>query len=138
MAKKGGNPENLVSLADRTTEEQREIARLGGIASGEVRKEKKLMSQIMAEYLQKQHEVVLRDDTGAVIDREKLSAQELIERTITAVIARDDSASVQMMKAIGELTEGKTVKLSGLVETASLTPEQREQRIKELNNKRGK
>ena len=28
------NTENLVSLADRTTEEQREIARMGGIASG--------------------------------------------------------------------------------------------------------
>lgn len=34
------NKENLVSLADRTTEEQRAIAKKGGIASGEVRKEK--------------------------------------------------------------------------------------------------
>lgn len=32
--------DNLVSLADRTTEEQREIARMGGIASGKVRQEK--------------------------------------------------------------------------------------------------
>lgn len=34
------NIENLVSLADRTTEEQREIATKGGIRSGEVRQEK--------------------------------------------------------------------------------------------------
>ena len=32
---------NLVSLADRTTEEQREIARMGGIASGEARRERR-------------------------------------------------------------------------------------------------
>lgn len=32
--------ENLISLADRTTEEQREIARQGGIASGKARKAK--------------------------------------------------------------------------------------------------
>ncbi len=37
------NEGNLVSLADRTTEEKREIAIRGGIASGEARREKKLM-----------------------------------------------------------------------------------------------
>lgn len=37
------NQENLVSLADRTTEEQREIARQGGIASGIARREKATM-----------------------------------------------------------------------------------------------
>ena len=35
------NEDNLVSLADRTTEEQREIARKGGIASGEARRRKR-------------------------------------------------------------------------------------------------
>lgn len=39
------NEENLVSLADRTTEEQREIARKGGIASGKARKERKTMKE---------------------------------------------------------------------------------------------
>lgn len=34
------NIDNLVSLADRTTKEQREIATKGGIRSGEVRQEK--------------------------------------------------------------------------------------------------
>lgn len=41
------NPENLVSLADRTTEEQREIARMGGIRSGEVRRERKAMKEYL-------------------------------------------------------------------------------------------
>ena len=39
--------DNLVSLADRTTEEQREIARMGGIASGKVRQEKATMKKTL-------------------------------------------------------------------------------------------
>lgn len=39
------NEENLVSLADRTTEEVREIARKGGIASGEARRRKKTFKE---------------------------------------------------------------------------------------------
>lgn len=38
--------DNLVSLADRTTEEQRKIAIMGGKASGEARKKKKHMREI--------------------------------------------------------------------------------------------
>ena len=45
------NPENLVSLADRTTEEQREIARMGGVRSGEVRRERKAIRQALEEAL---------------------------------------------------------------------------------------
>lgn len=42
---------NLVSLADRTTEEQREIARMGGIRSGEVRRERKRLREALEEAL---------------------------------------------------------------------------------------
>ena len=143
MAKSKGKAEttdkqrtNLVNLADRTPEEREEIARLGGIKSGEVKREKKLMSQILADYLQKEHEVVLRDDEGAVIDREKVSASELIERTVTAIMARGDSASASMIKSLAEITEGKNVNLSGMIETASLTPDERRARIAELEAKR--
>ena len=39
--------ENLISLADRTTEEQREIATMGGKASGEARRRKRDMRELM-------------------------------------------------------------------------------------------
>lgn len=39
--------ENLISLADRTTEEQREIAKKGGKASGEARRKKRDMRELM-------------------------------------------------------------------------------------------
>ncbi len=39
------NESNLVSLADRTTEEQRKIAKMGGIASGESRRKRKTLKE---------------------------------------------------------------------------------------------
>lgn len=39
------NEDNLVSLGERTTEEQREIARKGGIASGKARQRKRTMKE---------------------------------------------------------------------------------------------
>ena len=39
------NAENLVSLADRTTEEQRAIASAGGKASGEARRKRKTLKE---------------------------------------------------------------------------------------------
>lgn len=47
------NEENLVSLADRTTEEQRKIARMGGIASGKARAEKRMLKDLLEEALSK-------------------------------------------------------------------------------------
>jgi len=123
---------NLINLADRPKEERVEIARKGAAAATEVKKEKKLVSQILSDYLQKEHEVVLRDDSGEVIDREKISAEELINRTVTAVMARGDSASATMLKTLGELTEGKNVNLSGHVETNDLTEGMTLEQKKEL------
>ena len=43
------NEKNLVSLASRTTDEKREIARKGGKRSGEVRRENKLIKDRILE-----------------------------------------------------------------------------------------
>lgn len=45
------NKQNLISLADRTTEEQRAIATKGGKASGEARRAKKTIAQALREVL---------------------------------------------------------------------------------------
>lgn len=50
------NKENLISLADRTTEEQREIARQGGIASGIARREKATMLSTLEKILDETNE----------------------------------------------------------------------------------
>lgn len=45
------NEQNLISLADRTTEEKREIGIKGGKASGVARKEKATMKKVLLEML---------------------------------------------------------------------------------------
>lgn len=45
------NEDNLISFKDRTEEEQREIARQGGIASGKARREKKLFKEAIEKQL---------------------------------------------------------------------------------------
>ena len=45
--------ENLIPMNERTKEEQREIAKKGGIASGEARREKKLLRELLEDALSK-------------------------------------------------------------------------------------
>ena len=45
------NQENLIPMNERTKEEQREIARKGGIKSGEARREKKLFKEAIEKQL---------------------------------------------------------------------------------------
>lgn len=136
MAVRKGKVENLIPLNKRTKEAQREIQSKGGKVSAEKAKTRVLISNILADYLIEEHDVVLRDDEGHVIEREKISAKELIKRTITGVMAREDSASVAMMKTIGEITEGKNINLAGSLATHDMTPEELDKRIDELEQKR--
>lgn len=46
--------DNLISLADRSTEEQRKISRAGGIASGAARRAKKTMKEMLDILLEKE------------------------------------------------------------------------------------
>ena len=61
------NEDNLISFKDRTTEEQREIAKQGGIASGKARREKKLFR----EEIEKQLGQSIADIVKAAIDKSK-------------------------------------------------------------------
>lgn len=70
--------EDLISLADRTTDEQQQIAKQGGIASGKARREKKAMKDTLASLLS----MPLKDDS--VVDIEDIqSLASLNGRNIT-------------------------------------------------------
>lgn len=47
------NESNLIPISERSTEEVREMGRKGGIASGKVRKEKKMLKELLEEALSK-------------------------------------------------------------------------------------
>ena len=95
------NIDNLIPNSERTPEELQEMTRKGGIASGKARREKKLMSQIYAEFLEKEHDV-----EGPDGDRTKMSGHAIVSVVMSKVLARGDSAAVSLMKELREATEG--------------------------------
>lgn len=95
MAKVRGNPSKLVPL---TTQKAREIGRKGGIRSGEVKREKKLLSEFYGEVL------------AELYDEEKPGN---LKEVAKAIMARADSSTVSLLKEMREATEGNKVALTG-------------------------
>ena len=121
------NEENLVSLADRTTEERREIAIKAGIASGKARREKKDRKQIASELLD-------LTVSGAGIDKiKKFFNMKNVELTaydtmflscmMKAMQKGDANALEKLLKIAGEqftelldVSVGKSEKLADIME----------------------
>jgi len=99
--KQRGNPAKLKSLKDRPIEERRKIASLGGIASGKAKKEKVLMSQIYADFLEEEFDIPA--EGGGT---KKMSTKKMINMMMKKVVSRSDGTSVAMVKEIREATEG--------------------------------
>lgn len=113
---------NLVNLADRTPEEREEIARQGGIKSGESKREKKVLSNLYAEIIAELYDVDASNGLS-------------LKTVVQNVLGKGDSATVSMLKVMGEMTEGKKIKMDGSLSVGSMTKEERRQRIKELQEK---
>jgi hypothetical protein len=89
---------DLIPLNQRTIEEQKEIARKGGIASGVARREKKLLSQMYADVL---------------ADLENLPEGQKLKDIVQDIIKLKSPHAVSMLKEIREATEGSNIKLTG-------------------------
>lgn len=109
MAKNKGRTENLIPVTERTKDEARQIARKGGIKSGIVRREKKMFSQIQAEFLAETFDIVFDEDDKA----KKLTGEQLLKEVQRRILVRCDSASVSMIKEIREGKEGSKTILAG-------------------------
>ena len=121
------NEENLVSLADRTKEERREIAIKAGVASGKARREKRDRKQIASELL----DLTVQ---GAGIDKIKkffnLKGKELtaydtmfLSCMMKAMQKGDANALEKLLKISGEqftelldVSVGKSEKLADIME----------------------
>lgn len=85
------NSENLVSLADRTTSEKREIATKGGLASGEARRNKKILRDCIDYLFERVDKTAIGDDGQPMTGAEQLAYNLFI-------------------KALGETDTGKAAK----------------------------
>jgi hypothetical protein len=99
------NEQNLIPIkkGQLSKEELKKRQRNGGKKSAKVRKEKKLISQIYAEFLAKEHDVVINGK------KEKVSGQALVNSVVTKVLSKGKGESVSMLKELREATEGSKV-----------------------------
>lgn len=130
--KKRGRVENLSVIRDTETAKAR--GKLGGIANGVSHQKRRLVSQIVGEWLLKEHDVSVYDPISKTVKQKKVSTDELFDRAMTMTLARGDGATASMLKAIADINEGKTINLNDL--GLSLTPEERDARIAELEARR--
>ena len=110
------NPQNLKPCNSENARERQ-------LKSAEKRKEnnakKKLMSQIYAEFLEKEYNVRQGDK------ERKLTGAELVNECMKKIIARGDSSSVSLMTEIRKAMEGDKVNLEGNVKAEMQTTEER-------------
>jgi phage terminase large subunit-like protein len=110
------NPQNLNPCNSENARERQ-------LKSAEKRKEnnakKKLMSQIYAEFLEKEYNVRQGDK------ERKLTGAELVNECMKKIIARGDSSSVSLMTEIRKAMEGDKVNLEGSVKAEMQSTEDR-------------
>ena len=110
---------NEKNLRTPTSEEAREMQRKGAEKRKENNAKKKLMSQIYAEFLEKEYNVRQGDK------ERKLTGAELVNECMKKIIARGDSSSVSLMTEIRKAMEGEKVNLEGNVKAEMQTTEER-------------
>ena len=110
------NPQNLNPCNSENARERQ-------LKSAQKRKEnhakKVLMSQIYAEFLEKEYNVKVGDKN------KRITGADLCNESIKAIIARRDSSSVSMLREIRESTEGQKINLSGELKTEIMNSEER-------------
>jgi|GEM_PF-1837656 len=93
------NEHNLISLGDRTTSEQREIAQKGGIASGIARRERKRAYEVARAILDST--ITLDDGTEAT------TLIAMMRQQVNLAMAGDTKAFLSLLKVADELPRGK-------------------------------
>jgi hypothetical protein len=108
----------------------KENARERQLKSAAKRKEnnakKKLMSQIYADFLEKEYEVKVGNGT------KKISGSELVNEAMKKIMARGDSSTVSLLKEVREGTEGTSINLSGGLVARMETAAEREKLYDEI------
>ena len=119
---------NEQNLRTPTREEARAMQRKGAEKRKENNAKKKLMSQIYAEFLEKEYNVRQGDK------ERKLTGAELVNECMKKIIARGDSSSVSLLREVREATEGQKINLAGTVKTEMETTEDRIKLFDEIVN----
>jgi hypothetical protein len=117
---------NEQNLRTPTTDEAKEMQKKSAEKRKENNAKKKLMSQIYAEFLEREYSVKVAEGT------KKISGAELVNEAMKKIIARGDSSSVAVMREIRETLEGQKINLSGELTRKLETQEERLKAFEDL------
>ena len=114
------NPQNLNPCTS-------ENARKRQLKSAEKRKEnnakKKLMSQIYADFLEREYDVKVGEG------KRKISGSELVNEAMKKILVRGDNSTIALMKEVRETLEGQKINISGDIKT-DVNMQSTEERLK--------
>jgi len=99
------NEENLIPNSERSPSELRENGKKGGIASGESRRENKIISNRFSSFLIKKHNIKIDGQ------KTEINGEALLESVIGKILSRGDGASVALIKVMLEALEGNILTL---------------------------
>jgi hypothetical protein len=104
------NEQNLIPQSERTKSEQREIAKMGGIRSGEVRRERKLISQVLKDMILggKTKTTIKNPDTGE--EKEITITPELLNLGVIKKAIKGNTRAYELVMAYLEGKPVETVK----------------------------
>lgn len=84
----------------KSVEEAREKGRKGGIASGKAKREKKLVSEMVRDFLDKEHVIKKGKKT------ENIDTQTLLHQAMAKILDKGGQPAVALIKVIADVTEG--------------------------------
>lgn len=102
-----GNVKNLKPFdSSQSREKAKENGRKGGIASGKAKREKKLVSEMVRDFLDKEHIIKKGKKT------ENIDTQTLLHQAMAKILDKGGQPAVALIKVIADVTEGAKFKVS--------------------------
>jgi hypothetical protein len=98
------NDENLIPFTERTEKEQREIARLGGIKSGEARRKKKTMREMVQLIGNAQADTKQKSQLKALLG-DSVDDEDITYRMLVAMTLYQKALKEKSMQAIEKIFE---------------------------------
>lgn len=114
---------NEQNLRTPTSEEARAMQRKGAEKRKKNNAKKKLMSQIYAEFLEREYDVKVGEG------KRKISGSELVNEAMKKILVRGDNSTIALMKEVRETLEGQKINISGDVKT-DVNMQSTEERLK--------
>ena len=109
------NEENLVSISQRSTSEQREIQRKGGINSGKSRRKKRTMKENLLRFLHLQ----MKDKNGNPLTNPTTGegGMTFIEASMVKLIAKAANGDIKAIELIREILGENVLKTDVTIKT---------------------